>query len=230
MSANVKGTPKIPKNKVRSQGAIAQDEHEDRCDAKRVIMINSENCEPVDSSNPFPVEIVGVVPDIPSNLHVQLTHLDDDPLVGDIHDSVRIGDGVDLLAICPDGSINVNIVSGCGLPTTLKSIYGEITSLPPSTLSLVTSYVVPVAKTAELKRVQMSGENIATYTLFLNGSKLDRRRTYFGADLNAEMDFRTQGEAIKLIAGDLLELKVEHSRPVSFLADFNARIQVIEIG
>lgn len=43
----------------------------------------------IDTNNPLPVDASVSVGDV----HVQLTHLDDDPTLGDIHDSIRLGDG-----------------------------------------------------------------------------------------------------------------------------------------
>lgn len=67
-----------------------------------------------DPDSPFYVQLsdgsvnIGTVN---AELEVQLSHRDDDPDVGDVNDSVRIGDGEDELAINPDGSINVNSAS-----------------------------------------------------------------------------------------------------------------------
>lgn len=61
-------------------------------------------------SNPVPVELsdgsisIGTVN---AELEVQLSHQDNVPDVGDVHDSVRIGDGTYTLEINSDGSINV---------------------------------------------------------------------------------------------------------------------------
>ena len=65
--------------------------------------------------NPLPVQLsdgsieIGTVN---AELEVQLSHIDDYPDVGDVHDSVRVGDGTDLLEINADGSINVHWLPG----------------------------------------------------------------------------------------------------------------------
>ena len=76
----------IPKNQVRSIGKITQHEHCDDADAKRVKVVLKDGT-PVDSANPFPVETMVTVGDV----EVKLTRKDDDPLAGDIHDAIRIG-------------------------------------------------------------------------------------------------------------------------------------------
>lgn len=73
--------------------------------AKRVIQVDEWGV-PYSAQNPLPINIDGDISI--DNLNVELTHLDNFPNPGDVADSVRIGDGVELLAINPDGSLNVN--------------------------------------------------------------------------------------------------------------------------
>lgn len=64
------------------------------------------------TTNPLPVKLsdgsinIGTVN---AELEVELTHKDNFPDLGDIADSVRVGDGVDELGVNADGSINVNL-------------------------------------------------------------------------------------------------------------------------
>lgn len=65
---------------------------------------------PYDKTNPLQVQLSDGSIDIGTvnaELEVQLSHKDNDPDAGDVHDSVRIGDGTDQLEINPDGSINI---------------------------------------------------------------------------------------------------------------------------
>ncbi len=77
--------------------------------AKRVISVDQDG-RYYDTTNPVPVRLsdgsvnIGTVN---AELEVQLSHKDNDPDAGDVHDSVRVGDGTDVLDINPDGSINV---------------------------------------------------------------------------------------------------------------------------
>lgn len=64
----------------------------------------------IDTDNPFPVRLSDGSVNIGSvnaELEVQLSHVDNYPDAGDVADSVRIGDGVDELAINADGSVNI---------------------------------------------------------------------------------------------------------------------------
>ena len=78
--------------------------------ARRVFPVD-EYGDAFTVQNPFPVQLsdgsvnIGTVN---AELEVQLTAKDNDPKPGDIHDSVRIGDGTNELAVNPDGSINVD--------------------------------------------------------------------------------------------------------------------------
>lgn len=58
--------------------------------ANRVILVDGLG-DRISDENPLPVDASVSVGDV----HVQLTHLDDTPDLGDVADSVRIGDGVD---------------------------------------------------------------------------------------------------------------------------------------
>jgi len=82
---------------------------------------------PYTVDNPFPVQLSDGsinIGSVNAELEVQLSHLDDVPDVGDVHDSVRIGDGVETLAINPDGSINVvaNITGGVITSPTIANV------------------------------------------------------------------------------------------------------------
>lgn len=88
----------IRNNQVKAVNKITQDEHEDNLDAKRVTLVNEGGESGVGTSpaNPIFVQLsdgsvnIGTVN---AELEVQLSHRDDDPDSGDVHDSVRIGDG-----------------------------------------------------------------------------------------------------------------------------------------
>ncbi len=86
--------------------------------ARRVILVDKYGSK-YEMDNPLPVQLsdgsieIGTVN---AELEVQLSHRDNWPDTGDVHDSVRIGDGTDQLEINPDGSINVN-VGGKKTPT-----------------------------------------------------------------------------------------------------------------
>lgn len=114
-------------------------------------VFNVDECgNPYTVDNPFPVQLsdgsinIGTVN---AELEVQLSHLDNDPDAGDVHDSVRIGDGTDLLEINPDGSINVvGVTEAPNTPTI------AIVSAP--TANTEVSYVIPTGTNRLFFRVR----------------------------------------------------------------------------
>lgn len=131
-------------------------------------------------------------------------------------DSVAIGDGIDLLSINPDGSINVN-VGGNAVNT-----FNEITSVASSGLfTTVVSYMAP--SPAKLKFVSVAGSNVAEYQVKINGSIQSKKYTYFGGALSADFDFR---DGIDLVGSDLVTVEVRHNR--TDLGNFNGNI-IIQI-
>lgn len=106
----------------------------------------------------------------------------------------------------------------------LLNIYDEQASVPSASPTTVTTYTVPLAKSALLKNVAVSGENVAEYEVRVNGSTQDKLRTYFGGNLSALFEF---DRGLFLEASDIVTVTVLHNRPSS--ADFNATIRVIEL-
>jgi hypothetical protein len=144
--------------------------------------------------------------------------------------SVTVKDGTtnQLLKVNPDGSLNV-VVEPFGAATNVVSTYAEALAVVSGVTTTVASYTVPVGKTAALQRVEVNGENIADYKVLVNSIVVDRKRTYFGGGLNENFDFEGyQAEGIPLVAGNIVQVTVLHTRPTT--GDFGARIQTLVIG
>jgi hypothetical protein len=76
--------------------------------ARRVIQVDPYG-DFYTIQNPLPVQLSDGsinIGSVNAELQVQLTHLDNDPNPGDVHDSIRVGDGENQLSINSDGSIN----------------------------------------------------------------------------------------------------------------------------
>jgi len=196
--------------------------------AKRVIPVNKYG-EPNSPENPLYAQLsdgsieIGTVN---AELEVQLSHKDNDPDAGDIHDSVRIGDGEETASIS-EGALDVNFVLTSD--NVIKSTYSEILNVANSVNQVLVTYTVPVSKTARLQISSFSGQNIAEYTITLNGTPIDKKRTYFGGSLNGCFDFRNfPGGGLSLLSEDEIVVEVTHNRPMT--GNFNGRIQVLEIG
>lgn len=177
-----------------------------------------------DPDSPFYVQLTDGsvnIGTVNAQLEMFITHKDNDPDAGGVHSSIRIGDGVDELQINPDGSLPVSLVAASSTFT-----YNEITSLQASLPTTVVSYTAPIGKQTYLQKIFVSGDNIATYKVKLNGVTIETIRTYFGGDLNAIADFSNDTSGKLLVENDIIIIEVEHQRP--FTANFNGRVQSLE--
>lgn len=139
-------------------------------------------------------------------------------------DSVRIGDGTDLLAINPDGSINVVIADA--MDEDPISAYGESPATPTGTPAAVVTYVVPADKIAFLYRVEASGENVARYQVTVNDTVIATRRTHHGSGLTTDFNFDSPNKRTLILQpGDIIKLVALHNRPES--GDFEARVELL---
>jgi hypothetical protein len=157
---------------------------------------------------------------------VNVSHLND---VNGQYDSIRIGDGVNLLQVNNDGSLNVNVIQSSNDNEKINLYYNEISNLPALIEQTLITYIKPVTiNKSYVQKVSASGGNIAEYKLYLNSNLIYKKRTAFGSSLNCEFSFDTASESGLLVnSSDVLELKVIHNR--SQPANFNATMQVLEI-
>lgn len=152
---------------------------------------------------------------------VDLSHLID---VEGNFDSVRIGDGTDLLAINPDGSIDV--VIGEDTDESHINEFNEVLAVSNGVDTDLITYTVPIGETLFLSRIDVSGENIARFEVQLDTDVIARKRTYFSGPLNETFDFTQSGKrGYQINAGKVIKVKVLHGRPMA--GDFEARIQGI---
>lgn len=178
-------------------------------------------------ANPLPVQLSNGSIDIGTvnaQLEMFITHRDNDPDNGDVHSSLRIGDGTDVLAINPDGSLNV-VVQTSGSDTVI-STYNEANSVSSGANTTIVTFTAGIGVNSFLSKIDYSGDNIAKFTVEINGSVIDKQRTYFGSSLNGTFNFAESSKGLRILPGDVVTLKVIHSRLSS--GDFNGRIQVVE--
>jgi hypothetical protein len=179
-------------------------------------------------TNPVPVQLsdgsisIGTVN---AELEVQLSHKNDTPNLGDIADSVRIGDGINELNVNSDGSLNV-VVQTAGTSSTTISVFNQVSSVANGVLTDVVTYTVPGIGTFYLNKLDYSGDNIARFQVELNSGIIDIQRTFFAGGLNGVFDFANGSKGLVLTAGDILKLRVFHARPTA--GDFSGRIQLTQ--
>ena len=164
----------------------------------------------IDETNPWPVTFDGTVS------------------IGDVH-ILGPSPTNNELNVNNDGSINVNIVSVPVVGNTVRNIYNEANSVVGGVTTIVVQYTVPGSLTNSiLQRISVSGENIAKFTVFVNGTQIDTRRTFYGSSLSEYFEFITGStDGFVLNPADILVVKVLHTRP--YVGDFEGRIQVLEI-
>ena len=149
---------------------------------------------------------------------------------GDVHDSVRIGDGVETLEINPDGSINVNLIQSPPNQEQSTNTYGEALGVASGLETLIVSFTATSSsKRYSLQRAEFTGEQIGLYRLYINGTNIATKRTHHGSGLSGGHEFiGGSQEGLFLSTGDIVELKVLHNRPST--GDFEGRIQIFEVG
>lgn len=166
---------------------------------------------------------IAVLTPPPGGLEVAISHLDD---------SIALGDGTNLLTSTTVGSnigLDVNIINTSAIPVTITGAPGtsindfnEVTSVASGVLTTINTYTVPGGTTSFLKRIAVSGTNIARYEVLIDGNLVDRAYTNFGTQLNAYFDL----DDTELTAGQVVLVRVLHDRPD--VGDFNCRIQALE--
>jgi hypothetical protein len=96
--------------------------------------------------------------------------------------------------------------------------FNEITNVASGSTLVVVQYTVPPTKTFFLTQVEFSGENIATYEVYINNIRKGKKDTYFSGALYDDFFFNN----LEVAAGIKIELRVTHDRPDT--ADFAGRI------
>lgn len=132
---------------------------------------------------------------------------------------IKITDGTDNLSINSDGSINVSFVT---TGQVVLNEYNEVTSVASSILTTILSKTVINA--SRIMMIEVSGTNIAEYTVEVNSSVTAKARTNFGSSLNYNFDFK---DGFSVSPGDVILARVIHNRPT--VGDFNARINLKEV-
>lgn len=106
-----------------------------------------------------------------------------------------------------------------GISLTEFNVTGSAINVPDNTLTTIVSQAFVVGTFQNLTMVSVSGEDYAKFYVVLNGANIDIRRS--GPDRNVTFDFT--GAPYKLVAGDIVDIKVEHFVTLA-LIDFDATI------
>lgn len=108
----------------------------------------------------------------------------------------------DIVATIPPDTIIGTIEAG-----TVDTAYNEVTSVVNGALTTIVSYMAVI--TTRLKAVEVTGTNIATYTVLVNGDVINKKRTYYG---NLDNDFQFS-KGYHLNTSDVVSVQVLHTQP-----------------
>jgi hypothetical protein len=125
------------------------------------------------------------------------------------------------------GALNVNIG---GITANSILVYNEQTSVAVGIETTIATYTAPVGKLAYLLWVFVAGQNVGQWKIYNNASVYDQKYTS-ASELNENFDFQT---GLTSVPGQLIAVGNTLSITVNQIglspANFNARIQILEIG
>lgn len=125
-----------------------------------------------------------------------------------------VGEVAILVGDLPEGSLPVFISE----PGEVVNEFSEISAVATSVESTIQTYTVPALQTFLAKQIEVGGDNIALYSILINGLTEARVRTNFGTHLNHTFNL----DGLTLQSGDIIEVKVIHERPM--VGAFESRI------
>jgi hypothetical protein len=164
--------------------------------AVRSIMV--DDCgDTFNDANPFPVAFDGTVS------------------IGD----VSIVEGGNTMTVNSDGSINVNIETSISTPGLLL-FHNDISSVASGTETTIITVTAPGGG-LRLEKVDVSGENVALYRLYVNGIEIYTKRSWW-SDFNVDFNFENFSNGYLLTAGQVLTVTCYHTSP--FLGNFEATV------
>jgi hypothetical protein len=131
-----------------------------------------------------------------------------------------------LLDVNSDGSINVNVVNSTPTSTPGVSVfYQEVSSVASGATTPIITFTT-LSPGFRMFKIDVSGDNFATYTVLLNGVTIFTKRTWYG-EFNETFSFEDFTNGLKLNTGDVVVVNVLHNRP--FTGNFEATIMGISL-
>jgi hypothetical protein len=131
-------------------------------------------------------------------------------------DVLSVSDGGNSITV--DGSVSVIE------PSDYEEIlqYNEVSSVAAASETTVLTYTVPLAKTFHLHQISVSGTNLGSFKVKVNGNVKAQKRTWW-TKFNEDFSFLTpSNKGFEVPAGDIITVTVLHNS--STVGDFNASI------
>jgi hypothetical protein len=102
--------------------------------------------------------------------------------------------------------------------------YDEATGVITGVESAIIAYVVPALRIFHMRNIMVSGTNIGTYRVEVDGDTLAKKRSYY-TEYNVDFAFDPDPAfGIKLEAGSTVVVYVRHDSGIANPGDFNATI------
>jgi hypothetical protein len=98
-------------------------------------------------------------------------------------------------------------------------VFDEAPAILKEVLTTVVNYIVPPTKVFYLDKIVGTGENIAKYSVKIDGVVRKVKRSYYGASLNVNFVYNSY----KVNSGSEIILEVIHNQ--DFIADFEGYIE-----
>ena len=105
-----------------------------------------------------------------------------------------------------DGTIGANF-----------DLYDEVLAVAGSSTATILTYMVPLGQTLTMRAAEVSGENVAEYTVKVDGVVKAKKRSYWG---DFDRTFNLQG--VSATAGQTVTIEVNNFR--NSTGDFNATL------
>jgi hypothetical protein len=109
---------------------------------------------------------------------------------------------------------------------TIIDLYQETPNIAAGVLTTLITYTAPMASKIILERISVSGDNIALFTVLINNSPIDKRRTSY-TKYNDLFNFISDSEGLLLSPGDVVTVQVLHNRPT--LGIYDVRLQMSDV-
>jgi hypothetical protein len=96
--------------------------------------------------------------------------------------------------------------------------FSEVTAVASGAETTILTYAVPPSKVLVMDKIEVSGTNISTFKVKIDGNDKARMHTWFNGNLGHVFDFN----GLQLNAGSIILIRALHNRPTT--GDFEARL------
>ena len=155
----------------------------------------------------------------------------DNPLPVSFDGTLTVGDvtivgpgGSPALDVNSDGSINVNVINSIVSSSPgLTILTNEVSSVASGVETTILTVTAP-ASGYRIQKVEVSGDDIALFRIYVNGSPILYKRSWWG-NFNETFNFETFTSGLLLTSGQVLRITCLHMSP--YLGTFEATVMTL---